>query len=71
VSAIGDFLVFSAHYATAELLSDDSIFDILKVRQSTIAASQRVYQLDLVTPGIWPANASRRKQMRQRPNFLM
>jgi len=26
------------------------------------------YQLDFLTPGIWPARASPRKQIRHRPN---
>jgi hypothetical protein len=29
------------------------------------------YQLDFVTPGIWPSSASFRKQIRHKPNFRM
>jgi hypothetical protein len=31
----------------------------------------RRYQLDLMTPGSFPWDAKLRKQIRQRPNFLM
>ena len=45
----------------------------LRIRVSMSAIGSvimaRCYQLDFLTPGIWPSRASLRKQMRQRLNF--
>ena len=38
---------------------------------SVIMIARPSYQLDFVTPGIWPSRASFRKQIRHRPNFRM